>query len=40
MPSKVLFVKDVQAELEAVKTQKQENLSLYSFGGEEDADAE
>ena len=33
------FVKDVQAELEAVKTQKQENISLYSFGGEEDADA-
>lgn len=38
--AQIPFVKDVQAELEAVKTQKQENLSLYSFGGEEDADAE
>lgn len=37
--AQIPFVKDVQAELEAVKTQKQENLSLYSFGGEEDADA-
>lgn len=38
--AQIPFVKDVQAELEAIKTQKQENLSLYSFGGEEDADAE
>lgn len=38
--AQIPFVKDVQAELEAVKTQKQENISLYSFGGEEDADAE
>lgn len=38
--AQIPFVKDVQAELETVKTQKQENLSLYSFGGEEDADAE
>lgn len=38
--AQIPFVKDVQAELEAVKTQKQENLSLYSFGGEEDAEAE
>lgn len=38
--AQIPFVKDVQAELEVVKTQKQENLSLYSFGGEEDADAE
>lgn len=37
--AQIPFVKDVQAELEAVKTQKQENISLYSFGGEEDADA-
>jgi SPP1 family phage portal protein len=37
--AQIPFVKDVQAELEAVKTQKHENLSLYSFGGEEDADA-
>ena len=37
--AQIPFVKDVQAELEAVKSQKQENLSLYSFGGEEDADA-
>ena len=37
--AQIPFVKDVQAVLEAVKTQKQENLSLYSFGGEEDADA-
>lgn len=37
--AQIPFVKDVQGELEAVKTQKQENLSLYSFGGEEDADA-
>lgn len=38
--AQIPFVKDVQAELEAIKTQKQENISLYSFGGEEDADAE
>lgn len=38
--AQIPFVKDVQTELEAVKTQKQENISLYSFGGEEDADAE
>lgn len=37
--AQIPFVKDVQAELEAIKTQKQENISLYSFGGEEDADA-
>lgn len=38
--AQIPFVKDVQTELEAVKAQKQENISLYSFGGEEDADAE
>ena len=32
------FITDVNAELEAVKAQKEENMSIYSFGmsGEED----
>jgi SPP1 family phage portal protein len=30
--AQVPFVDDVQAELEAVKAQKQDNMSIYSFG--------
>lgn len=41
--AQIPFVKDVQTELEAVKAQKQENMSLYSFadsGSEDSADDE
>ena len=34
--SQLPFIKDVQAELEAVNKQKQENMALYNFGGTED----
>lgn len=34
------FIPDVNAELEALNKQKQENMSLYSFGGNNDDDTE
>lgn len=34
--SQIPFVADVQKELDAIKKQKQENISLYSFGGNEE----
>lgn len=34
------FIPDVNAELEALNKQKQENMSLYSFGGNNDTDPE
>ena len=37
--SQIPFVSDVNAELEAVQKQKEENMALYSFGLEE-ADTE
>lgn len=36
--AQIPFVKDVQGELEAVRQQKQENLSLYSFGNSNSSD--
>ena len=38
--SQLPFVEDVDAEIEAVNAQKQESLSLYSFGGFEDSEVE
>lgn len=34
--SQIPFVADVQKELDAIKKQKQENISLYSFGNDEE----
>lgn len=34
--SQIPFVADVQKELDAIKKQKQENISLYSFGSDEE----
>ena len=34
--SQIPFVADVQKELDAIKKQKQENISLYSFGGNDE----
>ena len=34
--SQITFVADVQKELDAIKKQKQENISLYSFGNDEE----
>ena len=36
--SQIPFVADVQKELDAIKKQKQENISLYSFGGNDEED--
>lgn len=33
------FVSDVNAEIEAVKAQKQANIEMYGFGGTSDEDA-
>ena len=38
--SQLPFVTDVNAELELVKAQKEENISLYSFGSNEESDDE
>ena len=38
--SQIPFVADVQKELDAIKKQKQENISLYSFGNDEDEEDE
>ena len=41
--SQIPFIKDVNAELEAVQKQKEENMALYSFGTqteEDDVDGE
>lgn len=38
--SQLPFVTDVNAELELVKAQKEENMSLYSFGSTEESDEE
>lgn len=36
--SQIPFITDVNAELEAINKQKEENLALYGFGGSDDAD--
>lgn len=38
--SQIPFVADVQKELDAIKKQKQENISLYSFGGNDEDEAD
>lgn len=38
--SQLPFVQDVNAELEAVKEQKQQNMSLYNFGDTTEGDEE
>ena len=32
------FINDVDAEIEALKKEKSENINLYSFGGESNAE--
>ena len=36
--SQIPFVQDVNAEIEAVKEQKEENMSIYAFGNSEESD--
>ena len=38
--SQIPFVADVQKELDAIKKQKQENISLYSFGNDEEDESD